>query len=169
MGGDYVSTNNYSHSRAFDSYWDENGNADPDYSRTINSLSESRARQFSYTVDNILTFKNTYNSHTIDAMIGSSWLREYYRTMGIGSGSTDLGGRSITVFNGKGDITNQEYNSALLSFFARLNYDYENRYLISTSIRSDKSSKFSKSNRIGYFPSVSIGWNIHREDFFKIN
>ena len=84
-------------------------------------------------------------------------------------GSTDLGGPSITIYNGKGDITSEEYNSALLSFFARLNYDYKDRYLVSASIRSDKSSKFAKGNRVGYFPSVSIGWNIHEEEFFNID
>ena len=160
LGGDYISTNNYSRSIAFDSNWDANGDPDPDYSRT---------QRFNYTIDNILTYKNTFEGHTFDAMIGTSWMREYYRTMGIGSGSTDLGGPSITIYNGKGDITSEEYNSALLSFFARLNYDYKDRYLVSASIRSDKSSKFAKGNRVGYFPSVSIGWNIHEEEFFNID
>lgn len=169
MGGDYISTHNFSRSIAFDSNWDANGNADPDYSRTMNSLSESRGQRFNYTIDNILTYKNTFVGHTIDAMIGTSWMREYYRSMGIGSGSTDLGGPSITIYNGKGDVMSEEYNSALLSYFARLNYDYKDRYLVSASIRSDKSSKFSKGNRVGYFPSVSIGWNVHEEAFFNIN
>lgn len=169
FGGDYVSTNNSSHSLAFDSYWDENGNADHDYSRRINSLSESRGQRFSYTIDNILTYTKTIAGHHFDAMVGTSWMREYYRSMGIGSGSTDLGGPNITVFNGKGDITSSEYNSALLSYFARLNYDYKNRYLLSASIRSDKSSKFSAGNRVGYFPSVSIGWNVHEEAFFNVD
>lgn len=168
LGGDYVSTHDMSRSLAFDSYWDENGNADPDYSRKLNSLSESRGQRFSYTIDNILTYNKTLFGHHFDAMIGTSWMREYYRTMGIGSGSTDLGGPNITIFNGKGDITSNEYNSALLSFFARLNYDYKNRYLLSASIRSDKSSKFSAGNRVGYFPSVSVGWNVHEESFFNI-
>ena len=53
--------------------------------------------------------------------------------------------------SGKGDITSEEYNSALLSFFARLNDDDKERYLVSASIRSDKSSKFAKGNRVGYF------------------
>ena len=101
LGGDYISTNNYSRSIAFDSNWDANGDPDPDYSRTLNSLSESRGQRFNYTIDNILTYKNTFEGHTFDAMIGTSWMREYYRTMGIGSGSTDLGGPSITIYNGK--------------------------------------------------------------------
>lgn len=169
LGGDYISTNNYSRSMAYDSRWDADGNADPDYSNTINSLSETRGQRFSYTVDNILTYKNTFEGHTFDAMGGTSWMREYYRNMSIGSGSTDLGGRHITVFNGKGDIASEEYNSALLSFFARLNYDYKDRYLLSASIRSDASSKFAKGHRVGYFPSVSVGWNIHEEAFFHVD
>ena len=169
LGGDYISTHNLSRSMTYDSRWDAEGNADPDYSNTINSLSESRGERFNYTVDNILTYKNTFAGHTFDVMGGTSWMREYERTMGIGSGSTDLGGRHITIFNGKGDVSSQEYNSALLSFFARVNYDYKDRYLVSASIRSDASSKFAKGHRVGYFPSVSAGWNVHEEAFFQVD
>lgn len=167
LGGDYISTHNYSRSMAYDSKWDAAGNADPDYSNTINSLSETRGQRFSYTIDHILTYKTTRSGHTLDVMGGTSWMREYYLSMSIGSGSTDLGGRHITVFNGKGDIASEEYNTALLSFFARLNYDYKDRYLVSASLRSDASSKFAKGHRVGYFPSVSVGWNLHEEAFFR--
>lgn len=166
LGGDYISTHAYSRSMTYDSKWDAAGNADPDYSNTLNSLSESRGERFNYTVDHILTYTNTFAGNTFDIMGGTSWMREYYRTMGIGSGSTDLGGRHITIFNGKGDVSSEEYKSALLSFFARVNYDYKDRYLISASLRSDASSKFAKGHRVGYFPSVSVGWNIHEEAFF---
>lgn len=167
-GGDYISTHTYSRSMAYDSRWNATGQADPDYSNTINSLSEGRGERFNYTIDNLLTYKNTVAGHTFDVLGGTSWMREYDRTMGIGSGSTDLGGRHITIFNGKGDVSSEEYNSALLSFFARVNYDYKDRYLVSASIRSDASSKFAKGHRVGYFPSVSAGWNIHQESFFRI-
>lgn len=169
LGGDYISTHNSSRSMAYDSKWNAEGDADPDYSNTLNSLSETRGQRFSYTIDNILTYKSTFAGHTIDLMGGTSWMREYYRTMGIGSGSTDLGGRHITIFNGKGDISSEEYNSALLSFFARVNYDYKDRYLVSASLRSDASSKFAKGHRVGYFPSVSVGWNLHEEAFFQVD
>ena len=45
-----------------------------------------------------LTYKNMFAGHTIDVMVGTSWMREYYRTMGIGSGSTDLGGPNTYYF-----------------------------------------------------------------------
>lgn len=168
MGGSYLAKHNYSRSLAFDSRWDEQGAADDAYSRKQNSLSESRSESFNYTIDNILTYKNTFKKHTLDVMVGTSWMRDFYRDMGISSADNDLGGPSVTVYNGKGDITGNELRSALLSFFGRVNYDYDNRYLLSASIRSDKSSKFADGYRVGYFPSVSVGWNIHQESFFKV-
>ena len=55
----------------------------------------------------------------------------------------------------------------LLSYFARANYDYEGKYLISATFRADGSSKFADGNRWGTFPSVSLGWNVMNEDFFE--
>ena len=54
---------------------------------------------------------------------------------------------------------------AVLSYFGRLNYDYNNRYMISATMRADGSSKFAKGNRWGYFPSVSAGWVLTSESF----
>lgn len=168
MGGDYLAGHNYTRTAAYDSKWNEDGTAIQQYSNLLNSLSESRSQQFNYTIDNILSYSNTFNRHTVNAMIGTSWMREYYRLTSINSGNTDLGAPTITVFNGTGNIGGEEFNSALLSFYARVNYDYDNRYLLSGSIRSDKSSKFASGHRVGYFPSISAGWNIHNEKFFNI-
>lgn len=55
----------------------------------------------------------------------------------------------------------------LLSYYGRLNYSYDGRYLLSASIRRDGSSRFSKSNRWGSFPSVALGWRVSEEKFFK--
>ncbi len=169
LSGDYLAGHEYTRTAAYDSKWNSDGTADTQYSNLINSLDESRSQEFNYTVDNIFSYSNVFGKHSIDAMIGTSWMREYYRDMSISSGSTDLGASSVTVFNGSGSIAEDEYNSALLSFFARLNYDFNDKYLLSASIRSDKSSKFAKGHRVGYFPSVSGGWNIHNEEFFNLS
>jgi iron complex outermembrane receptor protein len=55
----------------------------------------------------------------------------------------------------------------LLSYYGRLNYSYDGRYLLSASIRRDGSSRFSKDNRWGSFPSVALGWRVSEEKFFK--
>jgi TonB-linked SusC/RagA family outer membrane protein len=54
------------------------------------------------------------------------------------------------------------------SFFGRLQYDYENKYLFSAMVRRDASTRFGSENRIGYFPSISAGWVLNKEDFFKV-
>ena len=55
--------------------------------------------------------------------------------------------------------------SVLLSYFGRLNYDYDGKYLLTATLRSDASSKLNPDDRWGYFPSVAVAWNIHKEDF----
>ncbi|HND90090.1 MAG TPA: TonB-dependent receptor, partial [Saprospiraceae bacterium] len=59
--------------------------------------------------------------------------------------------------------------SALFSVFARANYEYEGKYLLSALLRADGSSRFGANNRYGYFPSVSAGWVMSREDFWRSN
>lgn len=168
LAGSYLNTHGYTHTPAYASYWNEKGSPDSRFSQPYTSLSESRDESFNYTIDNLLTYNGTFKGHTFDVLLGTSWMREYYRSMSIDSGVNDLGAPSVTTYNGAGTIGSNELNSALLSFFARINYDYKNRYLLSLSIRSDESSKFAKDHRVGYFPSVSAGWNIHQEEFFNV-
>lgn len=59
--------------------------------------------------------------------------------------------------------------SAWQSFFGRANYEYDGRYLLSAAFRADGSSKFGANNRYGYFPSISAGWILSHEDFWKEN
>jgi TonB-linked SusC/RagA family outer membrane protein len=58
---------------------------------------------------------------------------------------------------------------ALLSYFGKINYDFDNKYLASATIRRDGSSKFGANNRYAYFPAASVGWRISEEDFIKKN
>ena len=128
LAGSYLSTHGYTHTPAFASYWDENGTPNSNFSQPYTSLSESRGESFNYTIDNLLTYNGTFGGHTFDVLLGTSWMREFYRTMSIDSGVSDLGAPAVTTYNGAGTVGSNELNSALLSFFARLNYDYKNRY-----------------------------------------
>uniref|UniRef100_A0AB33IRH2 TonB-dependent receptor n=1 Tax=Prevotella sp. GTC17253 TaxID=3236793 RepID=A0AB33IRH2_9BACT len=168
FAGSYLNAHGYTHTPAYASYWDVNGVADSRFSQPYTSLAESRNEQFNYTIDNLLTYNKELGGHTFDALLGTSWMQEWNRTMSINSGTNDLGAASVTTYNGVGVVGSDEYDAALLSFFARLNYDYMNRYMLSLSVRSDKSSKFAKNHRTGWFPSVSAGWNVSEEKFFNI-
>lgn len=167
FSGNYSNSHNYTHTPEYYTKWNEDGTPDTDYGSPRNSISETRSEEFTYTIDNLLTYNKTFSGHSIDALVGTSWMREYYRSMSM-STINDLGGTGITGFsNVDGKISAGDTNTALLSFFARLNYDYKDRYLFSASIRRDESSKFYKDNRVGYFPSVSAGWNLHQESWFE--
>lgn len=167
LSGNYSNKHNYTHTPEYYTKWNSDGTPDKDYGNTRNSVSETRGEEFTYTIDNLLTYNKTFNRHSIDALLGTSWMREYYRYM-TNSTINDLGGTDITGFqNEDGKISAGDSNAALLSFFARVNYDYDNKYLLSLSIRRDESSKFHKDNRVGYFPSVSAGWNVHQEKWFQ--
>ena len=61
-----------------------------DFGNTRNSITESRGETFTYTIDNLLTYNKTFGGHSIDALVGTSWMREYYRSMGIDRKSTRL-------------------------------------------------------------------------------
>lgn len=167
FGGNYSAGHDYSHTPVYYSHWNADGTPDQDYGSPKNSLSESRGQEFTYTLDNLLTYSKSLGKHNIDALLGTSWMREYNRDMGL-STIDDLGGTDITGFSSvDGKISAGDSNAALLSFFGRLNYDYNGKYLLSASLRRDESSKFHKDNRVGYFPSISAGWNAHLEPWFE--
>ena len=113
LAGNYVNTHGYSHSPAFATYWDEQGNPDSRFVQPFTSLDESRGESFNYTIDNLLTYNGTFKGHTFDVLLGTSWMREYFRDMSINSGNNDLGGPTITTYNGAGIIGSDEKNSAL--------------------------------------------------------
>ena len=166
LAGNYVHTNSYTHTPAYATYWNADGTADSKFSQSYTSLSESRAENFNYTIDNLLTYNGSWKKHNFDVLLGTSWMREFYRKNSISSGVHDLGAPTVKTYNGEGVVGSNQLNSALLSFFGRLNYDYNNKYLLSLSLRRDESSKFAKGHRVGYFPSASVGWNIHSEPWF---
>lgn len=65
------------------------------------------------------------------------------------------------------DNSGRRYEWAIQSYFGRLNYNYKERYLLEANLRIDGSSRFNKSNRWGYFPSVSGAWRISEEPFMQ--
>lgn len=144
------------------------------------SNSESNSYFYSHTFENVLTFMKDFNKHSVTAMVGSSIIayRNDESSVGVeGKNSNDepagfFDPHNTTInagiggtFSGSGTFYN--YNRA--SFFGRLNYSFNDRYLLQATVRADGSSKFGKNNRWGVFPSVAVGWRISEEDFFPKN
>lgn len=137
-----------------------------------------RSRYENLNLDNTLTYNTNIinNNHHFNALLGNTINNVRNEYTGIGSGS--LGNDNVKVVQGYnlnylmykdvyGNlVSGSDYQSAgMLSFFARVNYDYKEKYLLSFAYRADASSRFGANSRWGYFPSVSGGWNISEEPF----
>lgn len=155
------------------------------------SYSETTAYWEENVWDNVLNFSEIFGKHSINAMIGTSlsarkytwnsvgvegkttvykvedgslitseepggFLDPYFQTIGAGTGGT---------FSGDG--SRWDYNR--VSLFGRVNYNYDNRYLLQVTMRRDGSSKFGLDSRWGDFPSVALGWRVSEEEFFEKN
>ncbi|WP_237332449.1 SusC/RagA family TonB-linked outer membrane protein [Zobellia amurskyensis] len=75
-----------------------------------------------------------------------------------------LGAGNVSTSTNDGGIS----QSQLQSYFGRLNYNYDERYLLTATYRFDGSSRFGENQRWGRFPSVALGWNVHNENFYNI-
>ena len=121
-----------------------------------------------FQVDAVLNYDKSFAKHHVNATAGTSYMKDdNHYLSGSGSGaSTDL----IPTLNATADstqrVTSTRAEEAMLSYFGRVNYDYDGKYLASVSMRADGSSRFAENHRWGYFPGASLGWNMHRENFF---
>lgn len=123
---------------------------------------------FNWLVENQLTYTTTIDKkHNISAVLVQSAQKETMKTDNVTA--TDYPNDYIHTING-GTVTEGESGKtqwSIASYLARVQYNYEGRYMLSAAIRADGSSRFGKNNRWGYFPSASAAWRISDEQFFK--
>ena len=113
-------------------------------------------------------YEHSWNKHNFKFMVGMN--SEYYYVndlMGKRFDTIDENVPSLNTANGISSNSGSMKEWATLGYFARLNYDYEGRYLFEANIRRDGTSRFRGSEKWGNFPSVSVGWNIARESFWE--
>lgn len=141
------------------------------YGDTQNGKAEKNHRNYmSWTNEDYLTFEKTWNKHNLNVVAGASWyyskvekteagaenfFDDYfeYNNMGVGTVRSKV----------KSDYTDNKMNS----YYARVNYNFDNRYLVGVSFREDGSSRFGLNNQYGFFPSFSAAWRVSNEKFFE--
>ena len=145
------------------------------------SISASANTGYYYQWENFANYNRTFGKHNVGVMAGMSYTESHSDNVSAGgSGPDPLRGYEpnflyVDYVNGNSNTTKSVGNapsmSAQLSYFGRLMYSFDNRYSIQANFRADAydSSKLSKQARWGYFPSVSAGWTISNEPFFKNN
>lgn len=161
MGGQFY--NYYNKSFVAETYFDESKTKGP-ASLTVSSGNTTYTDMEAY-----LNYVNKFGLNQINVLAGASVEQTEVKDL-TGSRNTFpnnnlhelVSGDAMTASN------NSSLNeSALASFFGRVNYNYDERYLAEVNIRYDGSSRFSSKNRWGVFPSMSVGWRISNEKFFQ--
>ena len=133
-------------------------------------LNNNSAVTSNYQVEQRLNYNTIIGRHKLDAMVAMTY--EKNSSEGINAFKRKALGNDeiyqILDAQTAGDNTSGgKETSSMLSYLGRINYVYDDRYLATVNFRADGSSRFAKRNRWGYFPSVSLGWRVSNEEFFK--
>ena len=150
----------------------------PEFSETMgqNNFEEVSDYNYRWVWTNTLTYNKTFNDvHKLTVLLGTEAIRD-------GLGRKMTGRRYNYLYEDNTDtwelnmgennsqrITNSNYKGefALFGIFGRVDYSYDNKYLLTGIVRRDGVSRFSENNRYGVFPSISAGWRISEESFME--
>ena len=125
-----------------------------------------------YVFENTLNYSKNFGNHDVSVLVGTTYEKDMFKFTNIEG--TDFAVENVTTLNNAGSFTLTEtntlkYDNVLSSYLGRINYAFDNRYLLSLAARADGYSKFGENNKYGVFPSVSIGWNVGNEAFWQDN
>lgn len=142
----------------------------PSFNNSSRNSISTFTRSFQQQYNGIINYSTSINNHNIDAMLGA----EYFTSKSFGmqvygqNAPTDdiPTANASTTFPAANNYSNESQYS-IASHFGRLNYNYDQRYLLSLVYRQDGVSRLAEENRYGFFPGMSAGWNVHNEKFFE--
>ncbi|MGB3150794.1 MAG: TonB-dependent receptor, partial [Maribacter sp.] len=141
--------------------------------RNTNPIASFRDRiDYDIQQENFVNYTNVFGKHSVSSFAGMQIQRRFQEEFGISNAlfvSEDIRTFNNVDPDGLGINGGQTFNtrSNLFSLFAGFNYDFDNKYLFSGTIRRDGSSRFGDNREFGYFPSGSIGWRVSNEPFLK--
>jgi TonB-linked SusC/RagA family outer membrane protein len=135
------------------------------------TLTEERTRN--WLLENTLTFEKRFGKHSVKALAGQgAQSYRFYKRIGsaknLPNGSTfDYLSLGVSQNYRDVDLPSYPLYSTIASYFGRINYSFNNKYMLTASIRADGSSKYATPNKWGYFPSVGVGWVVTKEKFME--
>lgn len=132
--------------------------------------SDNRNMNTVLTFDNVLTYNKSFKKHNLDVMAGSSWTDSDYTNSYING--THYRDAYIQTLNAANRISWSNTGSGgsqwgIMSYFARVAYNFDSKYLITANVRTDGSSKLHPDHRWSVFPSFSAAWRLSSEEFMK--
>jgi TonB-linked SusC/RagA family outer membrane protein len=161
FGGSYYNTNGHTFT------YPEYENAE---NSTFNQLQKTAQNGYNWTWSNTLQYQQNFNDlHDVSVLIGSeAYHNQYEEMIGVTQGYYSFDPDYVNLSTGAGTQTNSGFytEDALFSVFGRLDYTYDDKYLLGATIRRDATSRF-QNPRHGWFPAVSAGWRISNEAFMQ--
>ncbi|MEO8111648.1 MAG: SusC/RagA family TonB-linked outer membrane protein [Ginsengibacter sp.] len=143
----------------------------PTFSNTSRTSASSFGRDFQKQFNAIINYDKTFNKkHSVGAMLGAEYFdtKSYgMQVLGSQAPTDDIPTANASTVFAAGDNYTSQSEYKIISSFGRLNYEYDNRFLLSAVFREDGISSLAQKNRFGFFPGMSAGWNLHKEAFFK--
>lgn len=167
LGADLLNTHNFSFRPTF---FMSNSDA-VDNVNDQNDLTDIRSETQLTLVEPTLNYSKALGAGKLDVVVGGTQQKIDFRSVGVYA--QGLPNNDIQVIGAANpanvqSTTGVNNTSVLQSLFGRINYVHDNKYMLTATMRRDASSKFGKDHRVGYFPSVSVGWNIGNEAFWSI-
>ncbi|MFN8357103.1 MAG: TonB-dependent receptor [Spirosomataceae bacterium] len=135
-----------------------------------NFASSSNVIDFNWTLENIVNYEKKFGKHNVAVTALHSIQKDNlqsYSSSGQGIPVETQSFYNIGAAAVPGVAQSNLTEWTLNSFMGRINYDYDDKYLLTATIRRDGSSRFGENTKYGNFPGVALGWNIHNEDFLK--
>ena len=134
---------------------------------TVNNVYDNRFRQNYYATNIYTDYTRSFGKHNGKVLVGLNYERYNQDNLwGRGYNLTTENKPYLSQTQERHFISDAYWRRATAGYFARLNYDYDAKYLAEFNIRYDGSSRFLSDKRWAWFPSASLGWNMAREDFF---
>lgn len=136
------------------------------------SVNKNVDRYYTWQAENVLNYTQNWAGHSLGVTLGTTSRKENSETLfgsntGLVVSDPNMAYLNLAVDAGTARATGGAAENALFSLFSRVNYSYNDKYLLSAALRRDGSSKFGRNNPYGYFPAVSAGWIFTEENFLK--
>ncbi|MEN9918604.1 MAG: hypothetical protein RL662_1040 [Bacteroidota bacterium] len=144
----------------------------PVINNKLNSVTNNNSRYFTFTSESYLSYDQIFRDvHSVSGTLGTSIQHSEFASVNGTRKDLPINSLDEAVLD-MGDISSQsasgtQNHNRLLSYFGRVNYAYDDKYLFSGTLRVDGSSRFGSNNRFGTFPSASVGWIFSRENFIQ--
>lgn len=131
-------------------------------------LWEERVERTNLSFDNTLSYNLHKGRHSLELLLGSTVENSKMYFLGNEGYDQSVDGKwQIDLAQVQNNMWGREHEVHIISYLGRLNYNFDDRYLLQSNLRRDGSSKFGTNKKWGFFPSASLGWRISNENFFQ--